>query len=98
MTTPAIEMADSHKQNKKHGRTWKEKTFPTNANFHKHLHLVEMAIKHNMKIVFNQLSKNLGMPRSKNNKQNSQKLYKTGVINDPLGQTHSLASSEHCFC
>ena len=21
----------------------------------------------------------------------------TGVINDPLGQTHSLASSEHCF-
>ena len=22
---------------------------------------------------------------------------KTGVINDPLGQTHSLASSEHCF-
>ena len=26
---------------------------------------------------------------------------KTGVINDPLGQTHSLASSEHCillFC
>ena len=25
-------------------------------------------------------------------------LYKTGVINDPLCQTHSLASSEHCFC
>ena len=23
--------------------------------------------------------------------------YKTGVINDPLGQTHSLASSEHRF-
>ena len=23
--------------------------------------------------------------------------YKTGVINDPLGQTHSPASSEHCF-
>ena len=23
--------------------------------------------------------------------------YKTGVINYPLGQTHSLASSEHCF-
>ena len=23
--------------------------------------------------------------------------HKTGVINDPLGQTHSLASSEHCF-
>ena len=23
--------------------------------------------------------------------------YKTGVINDPLGQTHSLASSEHCY-
>ena len=23
--------------------------------------------------------------------------YKTDVINDPLGQTHSLASSEHCF-
>ena len=22
---------------------------------------------------------------------------KTDVINDPLGQTHSLASSEHCF-
>ena len=22
---------------------------------------------------------------------------KTGVINDPLGQTHSFASSEHCF-
>ena len=22
---------------------------------------------------------------------------KTGVINDPLGQTHSHASSEHCF-
>ena len=22
---------------------------------------------------------------------------KTGVINDPLGQTHILASSEHCF-
>ena len=21
----------------------------------------------------------------------------TGVINDPLGKTHSLASSEHCF-
>ena len=21
----------------------------------------------------------------------------TGVINDPLGLTHSLASSEHCF-
>ena len=27
-----------------------------------------------------------------NSKQN-----KTGVINDPLGQTHSHASSEHCF-
>ena len=25
------------------------------------------------------------------------KTYKTGVINDPLGQTHSLTSSEHCF-
>ena len=25
------------------------------------------------------------------------KIYKTGNINDPLGQTHSLASSEHCF-
>ena len=25
------------------------------------------------------------------------KHYKTGVINDPLGQTHSHASSEHCF-
>ena len=24
-------------------------------------------------------------------------LYKTGVINDPLGHTHSHASSEHCF-
>ena len=23
--------------------------------------------------------------------------YKTGVINDPLDQNHSLASSEHCF-
>ena len=23
--------------------------------------------------------------------------YKTGVINDPLGLTHNLASSEHCF-
>ena len=23
--------------------------------------------------------------------------YKTSVINDPLGQTHSHASSEHCF-
>ena len=23
--------------------------------------------------------------------------YKTGAINDPLGQTHSHASSEHCF-
>ena len=23
--------------------------------------------------------------------------YKTGIINDPLGQTYSLASSEHCF-
>ena len=23
--------------------------------------------------------------------------YKTAVINDPLGQTHSLANSEHCF-
>ena len=23
--------------------------------------------------------------------------YKTGVINDPLGQTHSLVSSDHCF-
>ena len=31
--------------------------------------------------------------------QNFQKqtVDKTGVINDPLGQTHSLASSEHCF-
>ena len=30
---------------------------------------------------------------------NNNKHYKnkTGVINDPLGQTHSLASSEHCF-
>ena len=29
----------------------------------------------------------------------SEKKYKnkTDVINDPLGQTHSLASSEHCF-
>ena len=25
------------------------------------------------------------------------KMDKTCVINDPLGQTHSLASSEHCF-
>ena len=25
------------------------------------------------------------------------KCYKTGVFNDPLGRTHSLASSEHCF-
>ena len=25
------------------------------------------------------------------------KTNKTGVINDPLGQTHSHASSEHCF-
>ena len=25
------------------------------------------------------------------------KINKTGVINDPLGQTHSHASSEHCF-
>ena len=25
------------------------------------------------------------------------KHYKTGVINDPLGQTHNLACSEHCF-
>ena len=25
------------------------------------------------------------------------KTNKTGVINDPLGQTHSLAISEHCF-
>ena len=24
-------------------------------------------------------------------------IHKTGVINDPLGQTHSHASSEHCF-
>ena len=24
-------------------------------------------------------------------------MYKTCVINDPLGQTHSLANSEHCF-
>ena len=24
--------------------------------------------------------------------------HKTGVINDPLGQTHILASSEYCFC
>ena len=24
-------------------------------------------------------------------------LHMTGVINDPLGHTHSLASSEHCF-
>ena len=23
--------------------------------------------------------------------------HKTGVINDPLSQTHSLASSDHCF-
>ena len=28
---------------------------------------------------------------------NESKLDKTGVINDPLGQTHSHASSEHCF-
>ena len=27
----------------------------------------------------------------------SYKTNKTGVINDPLGQTHSHASSEHCF-
>ena len=26
-----------------------------------------------------------------------QTYYKTGVFNDPLGHTHSLASSEHCF-
>ena len=25
------------------------------------------------------------------------KKYKTGVINDPLGQTHSHTSSEYCF-
>ena len=25
------------------------------------------------------------------------KIYKKGVINDPFGQTHSLASSEYCF-
>ena len=25
------------------------------------------------------------------------RLHKTGVINDPLGQTHSHVSSEHCF-
>ena len=25
------------------------------------------------------------------------KVDKTGLINDPLSQTHSLASSEHCF-
>ena len=25
------------------------------------------------------------------------KVNKTGVINDPFGQTHSHASSEHCF-
>ena len=24
-------------------------------------------------------------------------MYKTGVINDPLGQTHIFASSERCF-
>ena len=30
--------------------------------------------------------------------QTAQVIYdKTGVINDPLGQTHNLASSEHCF-
>ena len=29
--------------------------------------------------------------------QEISKNYKTGVINDPLGQTHILASSEHCF-
>ena len=34
------------------------------------------------------------MPTDKVHKTNS---YKTGVINDPLGHTHSLASSEHCF-
>ena len=27
----------------------------------------------------------------------TQFLQKTGVVNDPLGQTYSLASSEHCF-
>ena len=25
------------------------------------------------------------------------RIHKTGVINDPLGQTHSHASREHCF-
>ena len=29
--------------------------------------------------------------------QKKKRKIKTGVINDPLGQTHSLASSEHCF-
>ena len=28
---------------------------------------------------------------------NTNIFYKTSVINDPLGPTHSLASSEHCF-
>ena len=30
-------------------------------------------------------------------RKRSRKKNKTGVINDPLGQTYSLASSEHCF-
>ena len=31
------------------------------------------------------------------NVKREHKYYKTGVIYDPLGQTHSLASCQHCF-
>ena len=41
--------------------------------------------------------KNKKSPKS--GRENSEKgKNKTGVINDPLGQTHSLLSSEHWFC
>ena len=31
------------------------------------------------------------------NNETIMNMHKTGVINDPLGETHSLASSKHCF-
>ena len=45
-------------------------------------------------------SNTLNLPEDMNNKAVAWIeliIGKTGVINDPLGQTHSLASNEHCF-
>ena len=43
------------------------------------------------------LVKNRKSPSICREYERNEKIYKTGVINDPLGHTHSLASSEHCF-